>query len=286
MSEGKFLGSIYSRITDPGFYHRYTEKVLSLLNRTFFRGSAPPMTVSGFRMSAHSFDRYLALWSWRFDFKESYKIRLLRQYCQPGSAALDIGANIGYFSLLLSSFAAGRGHVWAFEPAPDNFAMLLKNIKANRRGNITPVRAAVGAKTGQQFLYLSSAHSGDHRVYQPREGPRPAVPVDFVALDDYFSSNRRIDLIKMDIQGAEGLALKGMPRILSQSPRPIILMECWPHGLQGAGSKVTDVLFQLSRRGYRLHWLDESRSTLMPVALEPAFDRFVRRKQYVTIFAR
>jgi FkbM family methyltransferase len=204
-------------------------------------------------MVAHTLDRYIALWLWRFGRIESFETDILARLCQPGMVALDIGANIGYYSLLLARYVGDRGCVWAFEPDLGNFATLKRNLKENNCTNIKAVNSAVGARSERRDLYVSRSHNGDHRIYQLQDSHRTAIPVDVVALDEFFSDTERIDLIKMDIQGAEGMALAGMKRILRDTPQLTILMEFWPIGLTQAGFVPEQVLTGLQSMGFILY---------------------------------
>jgi FkbM family methyltransferase len=172
-------------------------------------------------MKAHNMDRWITLWLWKFGL-ESCEHHLLLQLTQPGMKVVDIGATIGYHTICLAQCVGDSGCVRAFEPDPHNFAVLEDNPKNNRCRNTSTLNKAVGAETGRQLLFLSPSLSGDHRLYSPQDVKnvkRKTLEVDVVALDDFFISHR-IDLIKMDIQGAEGLALSGMHKILTIDPPP------------------------------------------------------------------
>lgn len=226
-----------------------------------------PVNVHQQRMAAHRLDRYLALWLWKLNLLERPVTRLLAQLCRPGMIVADVGANIGFYSLLMARQVGQTGYVWAFEPDPGNFAALKHNIQANGYRNISPINSAVGATSGSGQLYTSRAHNGDHRIYPT--GQRPAIPIQMVALDQFFAPEQRLDLIKMDIQGAEGAALRGMQLLLRRLPHLVILMEFWPMGLRQAGSDPEAVLKDLLALGGTVERLDEPSQTFEPV-LDPA----------------
>src|SRR5262249_14626196 len=85
--------------------------------------------VHGRTMYANSLDRIMALYMWKFSALESYETKLIRQLVKRGMIAVDVGANIGYYTLLLSDLVGPEGKVFAFEPDPGNHALLVKNIK-------------------------------------------------------------------------------------------------------------------------------------------------------------
>jgi hypothetical protein len=99
-------------------------------------------------------------------------------------------------------------------------------------------------------LFLSEGNLGDHRVYEAEE-KRPAVCVKGTSLDEYFQNfDCTIDLIKMDVQGAEMNALKGMHQVLQNNKNIIVLIEFWPSGLSSAGTDPCEVIRFLQDRGF------------------------------------
>lgn len=245
-----------------------------------------PVQVAGYTMHAHRFDRYLALWLLKLRQLEPYDSDLIAELCQPGMVAIDIGANLGYYTLLLAQRVGEMGKVWAFEPDPDNFASLTKNITTNYYRNIIAIPSAVGAKTEHAQLYVSTAHGGDHRIYNPSEKGRAVIDIDMAALDDFFAPGTRIDVIKMDIQGAEGLALAGMQRVLAENSNIILLMEFWPEGLTQAHTDPSAFLKDLQRLDFRVEAVDERAKKTIPITSPAAYIATLKQGAYQTILAR
>lgn len=158
---------------------------------------------------------------------------LLRRTLFAGAVAVDAGANIGIYSQFLSRCVGSTGVVHSFEPSPENFRRLQSATR--KLANVRVSQAAVGEHSGKSTLYLSDKLNVDHRTYITKGDPRDAVPIDIVALDDYFESGQRVDLIKMDIQGYELHALRGATRVLRENPDINLLLEFWPFGLEQAG---------------------------------------------------
>ncbi len=257
--------------------------VLALVNRVPLPFHRFPVIVHGHRMVARTLDRYLALWFWKFGVFGAAEIGLLGRVCQEGMSVLDIGANVGFHTLFFARAVGVGGHVWAFEPDPENFAMLLRNLELNPYRNVTAVPSAVGAATGQASLYRSSFHC-DHRVYPIREG-QPSVPVDMVSVDEFLSPGQRVDLVKMDIQGAEGLALRGMRRTLASNPGLVMLMEFWPEGLRKTGFLPEEVLSDLERLGFALYRIDERTGNVESVENTGLFVGSFTGPGYTTLLA-
>jgi FkbM family methyltransferase len=166
--------------------------------------------------------------------------RFLRKILSPGAVVVDAGANIGIYSQFLSRCVGPTGVVHSFEPSPENFRHL--QGATCKLMNVRLSQAAVGAHSGRSNLYLSDKLNVDHRTYAIEGDSRASVPIDIVALDDYFKPGQRVDLIKMDIQGYELHALRGANRVLAESPSAKLLLELWPYGLKQAGANWLELL--------------------------------------------
>ncbi|MGA7275669.1 MAG: FkbM family methyltransferase [Candidatus Udaeobacter sp.] len=153
---------------------------------------------------------------------------------------MDAGANIGIYSQFLSRCVGPIGVVHSFEPAPENFRRLQSATR--NLANVRLCQAAVGECSGRSKLYVSDKLNVDHRTYATEAGSRCAVPIDIVALDDYFKPSQRVDLIKMDIQGYELHALRGTNRVLADNPAAKLLLEFWPYGLEQAGANWLELI--------------------------------------------
>jgi FkbM family methyltransferase len=182
-------------------------------------------------------------------------IRLFRKLVAPGMVVLDIGANIGYYTLVAAKLLRGEGRVHAFEPSPENYRLLVKNIEANGFTNVTAVPKAVAGENGRVELFLDGLNFGGPSLSR-RNIPETAgsIFVEAVTLDAYLAqtSEPRVDLVKMDTQGTEGRILEGAARTL-ESSRPKIIMELWPFGLRNMGTDPLALLGRLRARGFRVH---------------------------------
>jgi FkbM family methyltransferase len=141
---------------------------------------------------------------------------------------------------------ACAGVIHAFEPSAENFKRL--QSATHKVANVRLYQAAVGEFSGRSELYLSDKLNVDHRTYTTGENSRRAVPIDIIALDDYFKPRQRVDLIKMDIQGYELHALRGANRVLQENPDIKLLFEFWPHGLRQAGATWVELIDALQTK--------------------------------------
>lgn len=196
---------------------------------------------------------------------EAGETRLIRERVRPGMRVLDIGANVGYYTALLADRVGPTGHVTAFEPEPGNHAVLCRTIEANGFGNVEVIQGAVSQSAGEGLLFLSELNQGDHRLYATANRRRITVPI--LALDSFLPAGAVIDFVKMDIQGSEGLALRGMCQTLRRSPDVQVITEFWPEGLARAGVAPLEFLQTLQDElGFTLWEVNDAGETRLPVS--------------------
>lgn len=161
---------------------------------------------------------------------EPYVTDEVRQLLKPGMVFIDIGANIGYFALLAATLVSPTGRVYAFEPNPDNCQMFEKSIKANGFDNIQLFPYAV-AEAQQAFNLDVGGTNSNGRIidFSSQAVPGQAAPrrVEAVVLDDILPNLERVDVIKLDIEGAEPRAWQGMQQIVNRF-RPVLVFEFSP----------------------------------------------------------
>jgi FkbM family methyltransferase len=158
-----------------------------------------------------------------------------RRYCRTGMTVFDIGANAGHHLLPLAKLCGASGHVHAFEPVPGNVSCLLETLRLNHLENVTVHPLAVSDHEGDAELRFAGVFDGFACLVEGGHGrsgqkttPATSIAVKTVDLDTFCirSAISRVDLIKMDIEGAEMLALRGMSRIL-RAHRPVLILELW-----------------------------------------------------------
>jgi len=196
---------------------------------------------------------------------EKCEVNLFKKLVSRGMVVVDIGANIGYYTLIAANLVGDEGKVFAFEPDPENYALLVKNIEVNGYKNIIPVQKAVSNKTGTTNLFLCEQNKGQHTIFEPSSYWK-SIMVKSITLDDYFSEQQdSIDAIKMDIEGAEMLALLGMDRIIKQSPSLKIFTEFRPEELRACGSSAEEFLNKVTGYGFKLHFINEQKQLVEPI---------------------
>lgn len=171
---------------------------------------------------------------------------IVKKVLSPAMCFVDIGANIGYFTLLASRLVGQAGKVFAVEPYPYNIKLLNLNLMLSAYSNVEVLPFALAEKKGFLNYDDSAGNSGNVFALEANlEAMLESVLVYAVQLDEVLASDRPVDLIKMDIEGAEYLAIQGMRRIIQQD-RPIIISELSEGFLQSvSGVTMQDYLHAL-----------------------------------------
>ena len=168
---------------------------------------------------------------------EEQTTELFKKIVRERDTVVDIGANMGYFTLLSSRLVGDKGKVYAFEPEPVNHGQLLKNIALNGYDNITPLQKAVSDVNGKVSFLIHSTDSGRHVIESCHDGTgcHESIEVESVTLDEFFKDKPSPRIIKMDIEGAELPALLGMTKIIESSSDLSIFTEFYPELINRAG---------------------------------------------------
>ncbi|MFC1632333.1 FkbM family methyltransferase [Candidatus Omnitrophota bacterium] len=212
----------------------------------------------------------------------AFETKCITKQIVEGNVVLDIGARVGYYTLIFSRLVGKEGKVFAFEPDPKNFALLQKNVQAKGCRNVVLIRKAVANKTGQANLYLSEHHQGDHRIYDSSDG-RQSIKIESIRLDDFLKGyNHRINFIKIDVQGAEAGVIQGMARLLEENKELRIATEFWPLGLQQSGVKPEDFLRLFLDRGFLMHQIDEEKQSLQQIKISELLQRYTAEEDNQT----
>ena len=204
--------------------------------------------------------RWMAL-SFSLRLNEPEVTNILQTRCQPGSVVFDLGANLGYHTLNLSRLVGTSGRVEAFEADPDSAAMLQKTIAYNKIKNTSVQPYAVTDSAGQaEFISMGMGDGLAHLAHIDAGDPhtnsnRTRKMVSTIAIDDFVFHRQigRVDLIKIDIEGAEILAFKGMEKTL-RNLHPTIVCE-----LNGS-MRLEDGMRLLQQYGYACHVLNSGPS--------------------------
>lgn len=173
-------------------------------------------------------DKHLNLFfASRIDY-EPCVTRCVKQLLHKGDVAIDIGANIGYFTLLFSEIVGKDGRVYAFEPDPQNIPWLKRNVLKNQANNVLIEPKAVGHNEGCGLLYQDLTTTRTSSLLQESWSPdgkkRNAVEVQIVTLDGFCSNVDQVDMVKIDTEGFEKDVVDGGKQFFSEL-KPIVLIE-------------------------------------------------------------
>jgi FkbM family methyltransferase len=172
------------------------------------------------------------LWKWDF---EQVERDFVQSYVRPGMRVLNIGANVGLYCVMASALVGSNGEVHAFEPSTESFDLLLKNLALNGCSNVIAKRMALSDQNGELLLRADpkSPHLDGHRFIAALDAVRQRLDTDEIVraltLDEYIASlaidARGMDLVILDVEGAELAVLRGGSALLAQ-PNLTVLMEC------------------------------------------------------------
>jgi len=187
---------------------------------------------------------------------------------------LDVGANVGYYSLIAAGKVGAEGRVYAFEPEPKNFQILLRNIQENGYVNVVPLQKAISSSVGRETLFfddmnLACPSLSGQNVTRDSGG----VEVETTTLDSFVTAEGVVaNFLKIDIQGAEGFLVRGAHSTLL-SQHPTILMEFWPFGLQSFSVSAASLWKEFEQYGYRMSVLNELDERIEDVPIDEVLSR-------------
>jgi FkbM family methyltransferase len=197
--------------------------------------------------------------------KRSYEpreTRFLANVLRTGMTFVDVGANIGYFTVLAARKVGASGRVVAVEPEPYNYSLLERNVRENGCENVTLCKEALGASRGRAILGCSVNNFGDHRLYDSHNEVRRRIEIPVSTLDDVLARHRigHVDVVKMDVQGYECKVVEGMETILRSARTLTVLSEFWPLGMANAGGDAAAFLGTFAQWGFSASILNEDGS--------------------------
>lgn len=231
--------------------------------------------IDGFRLSAPPNQR--AAFAIYKGEREALERRLFEREIPKGGTVVDVGANIGFYTIPFARAAGPTGKVFAFEPEPVNLGYLKKNLKENTISNVTVVSKALGDHNGKIDLFISAWNPGGHQIWDLKDkieslphatdeqkqlledehgDVRPKILVELVTLDEYFRDYAKpIHFVKMDVEGAEGGVLAGMRDLLKRHKDIKFHFEFIPSVMRLFGTDPKAFLDELEGLGFSFYSL-------------------------------
>jgi FkbM family methyltransferase len=189
---------------------------------------------------------------------------------KPGMVVVDVGANIGIYTLYALRGLNGLGKVFAFEPTPRTVALLRDNIQVNgflESGVARILPFAVAAENGEAELSIVKSNSGHNTLFgNDLAGEKVATRT--VSLDEALRDEVRVDIVKIDAEGAEPFILKGMAQLRSRNPELRVFLEFAPEHLRRAGADPLQWAYQLLTSGSVVRRLEDVTGELLAVTAE------------------
>jgi FkbM family methyltransferase len=189
---------------------------------------------------------------------EQAEINIYRQLLARDSTVIDVGANIGFSTLLFSDICR-NGFVYSFEPSVREYVLLSRNVELNERKNVSVIRQALGSSRMDEILYTHDQNSGMNSIVHADHAlASEKIHVD--SLDNFVTAQAipRIDLIKIDVEGYELQVLKGAARVIDQH-KPLVCFESWASHQKPYDEHATGELALLTDAEYEIFQFREAR---------------------------
>ena len=199
-----------------------------------------------------------------FKIYEPNQTEIVKKYVRKGDIVIDIGAHVGYYTLLMAQLVGKNGKVYSFEPDPVNFQLLKKSVEINGFENVVLIQKAVSNITDKVKLFLGDDDSAINRIYDAKLGDaKESIDVDSVTIDEYFKENDElINFIKLDSEGSEVKIINGMKQFLSRNKKLVMMTEFFPFLIKKSGDEPNHYLKSLEKSGFSLYnILDKNEKT-------------------------
>ncbi len=183
---------------------------------------------------------------------EANSTRVVQEIIRPGMHVLEAGANVGYYACMQAKLVGPTGHVYAVEPSPANVSMLQRNILENGFTNMTVLQSAFGAEDGEQPFYVDRRSNLSSFVRRDDLGEYECIPMKIQSIDTYVA-DKKVDMIRMDVEGYEREILLGAKETLTTRPPLYFFIEVHSELLAKRNSSTKEVCSYLQQYGYDIH---------------------------------
>jgi FkbM family methyltransferase len=190
---------------------------------------------------------------------ESKTISIMQDQVKTGMVALDIGANIGMYTILLSRLVGNSGKVYAFEPDPNTFEILKENLRLSKCNNVIVSQIALSNRDTNVILSKPSEEYGDAFNFIKFVDFKNESTIKTQTLDNFLEINgvKGVEFIKIDVEGAELLCFLGAQKTLENSNSLFIVSECYEKYLLRFGHKISDLLIYMDQLKYECFNYDD-----------------------------
>ena len=181
--------------------------------------------------------------------------KIIREEIHEGDIVIDVGANIGYYTLIFAQLVGSSGKVFAFEPESKNFEILKKNIEINNYPNIVAEQKIVSDKSGIVKLFIAEHGIVGHRINQQKSSQK-FIEVESIILDNYIKKlnlDSKINFIKIDVEGSEPKVLEGAKEIMQKSNQLKIFTEFNREAVEEYGIEPKEMIDLFYRNGFKIY---------------------------------
>ena len=181
--------------------------------------------------------------------------KIIREEIHEGDIVIDVGANIGYYTLIFAQLVGSSGKVFAFEPESKNFEILKKNIEINNYPNIVAEQKIVSDKSGIVKLFIAEHGIVGHRINQEKSSQK-FIEVESIILDNYIKKlnlDNKINFIKIDVEGSEPKVLEGAKEIMQKSNQLKIFTEFNREAVEEYGIEPKEMIDLFYRNGFKIY---------------------------------
>lgn len=223
---------------------------------------------------------------------EEYIRSVMLSLAQPGSTVVDVGANVGLHAIPLAMSLGEGGQVIAFEPDPDNYALLCKNVERNKITNIRLENAGLSSESGTALLYQSAENRGSlsmrkENVDGSEQQELSPVEIRLKVADDLLRDiSPPVSLVKIDVEGAEPLVVQGMWNTLKRNPDAKLIFEFWPRFIEHFGLDSLQFLKEFEEHGFVLSVIDEANQKIDQSSAEDIVAKANSSKAALNLIAR
>ena len=198
--------------------------------------------------------------------RSSSQVSIFLRSVKPGAIVFDVGANIGEFTILLSHAVGPNGKIHAFEPVPQTFERLTRNVKKSSINNrVILNNCALSDHLGYATIHMpasdeTEASLTDHSYASWSSKSVVSFDCKLETLDNYsvMHNIEKIDFVKIDVEGAEMLVLRGMKKILSNKSPPVLMLEAFPPWMKDFGFTTNDMFSLLTENGYVIYFISKN----------------------------
>jgi len=210
---------------------------------------------------------------------EEFETEIVKKIIKKGDVVVDVGANIGYYTLIFAKLVGNDGKVFSFEPEPTNFNLLKKNVEINGYKNVVLIKKAVSTKTDKTMLYIANDNKGSHTLVNAKHDGE-FIEIDSVRLDDYFKNYYgKINFVKIDIEGSEASAIKGMSSLLRKMGQIKIMTEFSPFMLDKSDINSKIYIELLNELDFEIYNLDGKKRKIIPADVYYLLKRYTTKKE-------